>query len=241
MLSLGFFLITALVLPTRAGAVTRALIVVGLTANETQAWRLGRLVEKARLGFLAQTYAPARIHVIGTDPSAPAKRDTVLAALRALSPEPTDESWILLLGNSASGRDGLPAFQVKGPRLGAEEFAGAVAALPGKKYVVIATAQSGGFLRPLLAVPDVEAVSATDQTGEINEPRFSEAWIEALAANPYASFEEIAVKASTRVQNEFVVFKLASGEHAQRIDREKHTVVEVRSDQGPGDQGPSIK
>lgn len=226
-LLLTLFLFAAVGGPTPARAVTRALIVVGLSADETQAWRLRRLAEKAQLGFLAQTYSVERIRVIGTDQAVPAKRDAILASVRALSPEAGDESWILLLGNSAMGRDGLPAFQVRGPRLGAEEFGRAVAALPGKKYVVIATAQSGGFLGPLLASPEVEAVSATADTGEINEPRFAEAWIETLVGNPYASFGELAMKATTRVQNEFVEFKLASGEHAQWIDRATQSIVEV--------------
>jgi hypothetical protein len=216
-------------LSSSATAATRALIVIGLTADAEHAARLRAQAEAARQGFLLRGFAAANLQLLAPADGAPVKRDAILAAFKATAAlaTPEDETWILLLGHSAAGRDGTPAFQVSGPRVSANDLAGAVGALPGKKFVVVATAKSGGFLPPLLALPGVEAVAATAESGEINEPRLAETWVAALTARPWADFRELATEAATRVAASYERESLAPGEHAQIIDRQAGEIVAV--------------
>jgi len=212
-----------------ANATPRALIVIGLTVDAEHATRLREQAEAARQGFLLRGFAAANIQLLAPADGAPVKRDAILAAFKTTSAVAAsdDETWILLLGHSAAGRDGLPAFQVSGPRLSANDLAGAVGALPGKKFVVVATAKSGGFLPPLLALPGVAAVAATAESGEINEPRLAETWVVVLRGRPWADFRELATEAATRVAASYERESLAPGEHAQIIDRPAGEIVAV--------------
>jgi transglutaminase-like putative cysteine protease len=202
----------------------RAVIVTGLSANETQAARLAALAATAREGLLARGLPAASILTLAPAPGAPLRRDAVLAALAPAS-SPATETWLILLGTSAPARDGQPAFQLSGPRLTATDLASAVSALPGKKFVVVATSASGGFLPPLLALPDVEAVAATAESGEINEPRFAEFWAETLVARPDAPFAALAAEAATRVAAFYASQSLAQGENARLIDRAANRII----------------
>src|SRR5690606_9177766 len=145
------------------------------------------------------------------------------------TPDPAgadDETWLVLLG-SATTRSGEPSFQVSGPRLSATDLASAVNALPGRKFVVVATTASGGFLPPLLALPEVEAVAATATSGEINEPRFAQAWAEALVATPQAAFAELATTAAVQVQAFYESHSLAQPEFARLIHRASSRILDA--------------
>jgi transglutaminase-like putative cysteine protease len=235
----------------RVEGASRAVIVVGLTAGETQASRLRAQAEKVRAGFLARGLSPEAIQLVGGSSASPARRETVLAAL---APKPAagapaaigrvsapaiagsaeapsvDETWIVLFGMIAPGRSGQPALQVTGPRLTAEEFTAAVTELPGKKLVVVATAGGGGFLEPLLELPDTEAVSATAASGEINEPRFGEFWADVFSVKPAATFLELAADASKRVEAFYTDSAIAQSEHARLIDRTSGKIVQAPFD-----------
>jgi transglutaminase-like putative cysteine protease len=204
-------------------AAPRAIIVTGISANETQAARLAAIAATARQGLLARGFADASILTLAPVPGAPLRRDAVLAALAPAAD--ASETWLVLLGTSAPARDGQPAFQLSGPRLTATDLASAVAALPGKKFVVVATSASGGFLPSLLALPDVEAVAATAENGEINEPRFAEFWAEALVGRPDAPFPALAAEAATRVAAFYTSQSLAQGENARLIDRAANRII----------------
>lgn len=224
------FLLVSLVLlpgcPVIGHAQPRAFIFVGLAAEETQAARLDAHVRTLRTGFIGRGIPADAITVLGGS-SERVRRDQILAALTpALNPTgdataketAADDTWLVLLG-SANTRSGEPSFQIAGPRLTATDFADAVNALPGRKFVVVATSASGGFLPPLLALSDVEAVSATAEAGEVNEPRFAEAWADSLVATPNATFAELAIAAAARVKTFYESNALAQGEHARLIDR----------------------
>lgn len=209
-----------LVVATGSSATPRAIIVTGLATNDTQAARLATIAANTREGLIARGVSSANILSLAPTPGAPLRRDTVLAALApAPNASDTDETWLILLGTSAPARDGQPAFQLSGPRLTAADLAATVGKLPGKKFVVVATTASGGFLPPLLALADTEAASATADTGEINEPRFAEFWAETLVARPGAPFPALAAEASERVAAFYQAHSLAQGEHARLIDR----------------------
>ncbi len=169
---LGCLLLLALA-PGAQAAQRRALILVGLSTSDTQAARLREAADSVHRSFLRRGLHPDSVSLLAHQPAHPLRRDAILAALSpSPSASPDDESWLILLGTSAPDRNGLPAFQISGPRLNAHDLAQALAALPGKKFVVLATSASGGFLPPLLALPDIEAVAATAEAGQINEPRF---------------------------------------------------------------------
>jgi Transglutaminase-like superfamily/Domain of Unknown Function with PDB structure (DUF3857) len=231
MTRLRILLVLSLLCPclgATALASPRAIIVVGLAAGETQSGRLQSHAKTLREGFLARGLTPSAITVLGTSGER-LRRDSVLAALTPLAPSAgpaADETWIVLLGTSAT-RGGEPSFQISGPRLTATDLTAAVKALPGRTFVVVATPASGGFLPPLLALPNVEAVAATADSGEINEPRFADAWAESLIATPKASFAELADSAAKRVETFYQSSSLAQGEHARLIDRTAGRIIEA--------------
>ncbi|TSJ76731.1 DUF3857 domain-containing protein [Rariglobus hedericola] len=207
-------------------AAPRAVIVVGLAAGETQAERLQTHAKTLREGFIARGFTPSAVTVLGTSGER-LRRDAVLAALKPDAPSAADnETWIVLLGTSVA-RGGELSFQVSGPRLTAADLTTTVKALSGRTFVVIATPASGGFLPPLLALPNVEAVAATADSGEINETRFADAWAESLVATPKASFAELADSAAKRVETYYTSSSLAQGEHARLIDRTAGRIIEA--------------
>jgi hypothetical protein len=209
-----------------------AIIVVGLAADDAQEQRLRRDAEAARDGLVARGIPDDAIALVGTSGGTAVRRDAIFAAMRAVKPK-LDETWLILLGNAAPGRDGAPTFQVSGPRLSAEELAGAVGALPGRKFVVLSMARSGAFLPALLPLANVEAVAATAETGEINEPRFTQMWIEALSEHPDASFRDLAAGATARVEKFYRENALGQSEHAQFIDRAAGQIVAVPEPEVP--------
>lgn len=207
-------------------ATSRAIIVIGLTADPTQAERFRQQAETARRGFIARGIPPSSIQLLANTPDANLSRDTVLAAIRDTNPQ-RQETWVLLLGHAAKTRNERPAYQVSGPRLLPEDLAAAIATLPGKKFVIVSTALSGGFLPPLLALPNVEALSATAADGEVNEPRFGAAWPAELLAHPQASFSALATGAAKRVEAFYREKSLGQSEHARLIDRPGNAIVEI--------------
>ncbi len=211
-----------------ASAAPRASIVIGLSAGEVQAARLQACAQTLHTGFLARGFPAETITVLGASGER-VRRETLLAALQPPSlaaPASDAETWIVLLG-SANDRSGEPSFQISGPRLGASELAAVVKRLPGRTYVIVATSASGGFLPPLLALPNVEAVAASAATGEVNEPRFAAAWAESLVASPQDSFNELALSAAQRVAEFYQGADLAQGEHAQRLDHASGSIIAV--------------
>ena len=220
-------LVLLLGLSVHAHAASRAFIVVGLAAGETQASRLDTNAQTLREGFLARGFSADSITTLGASGER-IRRDAILAALKPTAgpAAANDETWLVLLG-SASARGDEPSFQISGPRLTASDLTAVVKTLPGHKYVVVATTASGGFLPPLLALPEVDAVAATADSGEINEPRFAEAWSESLVAAPHATFAELAASAAKRVDAFYQSQSLAQGEHARLIDRDAGKIIEA--------------
>jgi len=230
MIRLRLLLVSLVLLPglfVSAHAASRVFIVVGLAAGETQASRLEAHAKTLREGFIARGLAADCITTLGVSGER-IRREAILAALKPTAgpASANNETWLVLLG-SASARNGEPSFQISGPRLTATDLTAAVKALPGHKYVVVATTASGGFLPPLLSLPEVDAVAATADSGEINEPRFAEAWAESLVATPQATFAELAASAAKRVDTFYTSSSLAQGEHARLIDRAAGKIIEA--------------
>jgi transglutaminase-like putative cysteine protease len=206
----------------------RAHVFIGLTANETQAARLLDTARAIERGLAARGIPPSAITLRVHSPDAPLRREHILAAL---SPPPGasagDDTWLVLLGTAAPDRAGRPAFQVAGPRLSAGDLASVLATLPGRKHVAVLSSSSGGFLPPLLALPEVEAVAATTESGQVGEPRFAAFWADALAATPQAPFAEIAASAADRVDTYYAEHSIAQGETARLLDRASGRILEA--------------
>jgi hypothetical protein len=207
-------------------AAPHAIIVVGLTAGDLATKRLEDQAGLIRQALLGRGISPDNITVLGPRP--PVKREALLQTLVA-EKENLEETWIVLLGTVAPGRDGAPAFQLSGPRLSAEDFTRTIAALPGNKKVVVATSLGAGFIRPLQSIPAIEAVAATRKAGEVNEPYFAEAWASALQADPQAKFAVLAQAAAGKVAQHYAELNLAQPEHAQLLDTLRGTVVDATS------------
>jgi hypothetical protein len=206
-----------------------ALIVVGLATDEEQAQRLREQAEACRAAFARRGFAASRITVLPRAAQGNATREDILTHVRSM-PSSLEESWLVLLGNAANARDGRPAFQIRGPRFSADDLKDAADALPGKTYVVVGTCRSGGFLPSLLTLSGVEAVAATSDQGEVNEPRFMALWTKAMNEDPEAAFDDLAARASAQVQAFYRTNHLGQTEHAYRIDWNSRRVVAVSSD-----------
>jgi hypothetical protein len=198
-----------------------AVIVTGLAADDAQSQRYRRDAEAVRAA-LAERGIPGSAITTLSSPN----RETILAALRGVNPS-VDETWVVFLGQAAAGRNGALMYQVTGPRLSATDLGAAIRGLPGQKFVVFGMAKSGAFLAPLLTDPKVEAVSATAESGEINEPRFAAMWSAALAAKPDASFRELALDATGRVESFYRAKGLGQGEHARLIDGASRAILDA--------------
>ena len=203
-----------------------ALIVVGLAADEAQSARLWAAAGEVREGLIDRGIPAEAITLLPAKNDATLRRDAFVTAAAAVTPAAA-ETWLVLLGNAAPARDGRPAFQVSGPRVTVDDLCAVVRALPGQKFVVVGTTRGGAFLPALLAVPQVEAVAATAEAGEVNEPRFPQLWAQALAAHPEAPFRELAADAAARVDAYYRARKIGQGEHAQWIDRATGQIGEV--------------
>jgi peptidase C13-like protein len=121
--------------------------------------------------------APGRINGRST-------RENVQKAFAELAgrAKPEDEVFIVLIGHgSFDGRQA--AFNLPGPDLTADDYAGLLAKLPAQRIVFVNTASSsGGFLAPL-AGPGRVIVTATRTGGERNETRFAQYFADAFKDN----------------------------------------------------------
>ena len=121
--------------------------------------------------------APGRINGRST-------RENVQKAFAELAgrAKPEDEVFIVLIGHgSFDGRQA--AFNLPGPDLTADDYAGLLAKLPAQRIVFVNTASSsGGFLAPLSG-PGRVIVTATRTGGERNETRFAQYFADAFKDN----------------------------------------------------------
>jgi hypothetical protein len=195
-------------------AASRALIVTGLIGSAENADELRRLaMETKRL--LAERGVPADgINVM----DGKVTREGVLAAMqKANSLKAGDEFWLVFYGYAGKSQGGVPAFQVSGPRLTADDMKGALDAIPARQFVLIGTNESGAFL-PVLQNARRAIVSATKDDDESDQPRFPTEWVSALTENPKASFAWIAARASAMVDQDYANSGLAQAEHARLAD-----------------------
>lgn len=196
-------------------AESAALIVIGLTGSESDSENFAKLSAEIREGLRARGIAAERITLLDEKVT----RESALAAL-ASAAKPAgkgDELWLVLLGHGGITRGDMPAFQVRGQRLTAEDLQKALKDIPAAKMVFVATNQSGAFL-PYLDLPDCVALAATAEKGEVNQPRFPAHWAAALSKDPRASMAVLAARAAEATKLDFESSGLARAEHARLRD-----------------------
>ena len=197
-----------------------ALIVSGLSGSSENAEEFQRLAAETKRLLVERGIG--RVEVLGGKVT----RDAVFEKLKeAASASPDDEFWLILFGMSSRGQGGVPAFQVSGPRLTADDLKRALDAIPARQFVFLGTSNSGGFL-PVLQSEQRAVLSATKAQGEEDWPRFPEKWVSAFSENPKAAFPRIAARAAALVEEEYTSSSLAQAEHARLADPVTGTILE---------------
>jgi len=166
-----------------------ALIVAGLAGSPGEAEEFDRQAGQAKEILIQRGLKPERIRLL----NGRLNREQVLAALRETGTQ-SDEFWLVLFGHVGTAPGGQPAFQVRGPRVTADDLQAALKESPGSKVVVIATERSGEFL-PFLQGNGWRVLTATAGAGEINAPRFPEHWLKEFAENPRGDLAEMDIEA----------------------------------------------
>ena len=205
-----------------------ALIVIGTTGGPSVATDLSSVAQEIHAGLIQRGFAPDTVEVLKAQtPDDKVTADRILQSLKkrqALTP--TDEFWLVLLGFSAPNEEGVPAFQVAGPRLSAPGLRSALDSIPARQFVLIGTSDSGGFV-PILLAKNRSVLAATREEGEIDLPRFPEGWAAALKESPNAGWKQIAARAAALTEKEYTDSNLAFGEHARLSDPDTGTVLEA--------------
>jgi hypothetical protein len=213
----------------RLFAAQNALIVVGITGDSTTTSELTEAAQAIRDGLVQRGFPPQNVEVL--EPSGADNKvitgDLILQSLKERQTlSGTDEFWLILLGFSGRNEDDAIAFQVSGPRLTATALKTALDSIPARQYVFVGTSDSGAFI-PVLLGRNRAVLAATRDEGEIDLPRFPEAWAEALKEEPKAGWKEIAARAATLTEKAYADDNLAVGEHARLGDPETGQVLEA--------------
>ena len=211
-----------------AAAGPNALIVIGTTGGGSVSEDLTDAAQTIQAALQQRGFAADSIEVLGAGgPAVKITRDLVLGRLKKRTAlAGTDEFWLVLLGFSGLNADDVPAFQVAGPRLTADDLKGALDAIPARQYVFVGTSASGSFV-PLLLKSNRTVLAATRGDGEVDLPRFPESWAAALKENPQAGWKEIAARAAVLTEQIYLSGNLATGEHAQLGDADTEKILEA--------------
>ncbi len=205
-----------------------ALIVIGTTGSSTVATELVEEAQNIRSGLTQRGFASESIEVLG--PPSSTEKVTAERIQQSLKGRQTlaatDEFWLILLGFSGRSSEGVPTFQVTGPRLAATDLKSALDSIPARQYVFVGTSDSGGFI-PILLKSNRDVLAATREQGEIDLPRFPEGWAAALMEKPQAGWKEIAARAAELTDQSYAKSNLAVGEHARLGDSETGKMLEA--------------
>lgn len=213
-------LVCVALLPAPSIAASRALVVSGLSGSSANSEEFARLSVETKRLLVERGIPLENITLLGDKVG----RADILKAL-ADAKAADDEFWLVLYGHSARSQGGVPAFQVSGPRLTANDLKSSLDAIPARQFILIGTNDSGSFL-PILQSSRRSVVSATKMEAESEQPRFPAAWIAAFAENPKAAFPWIAARASQLVSDGYKNASLAQIEHARLADPVTGTILE---------------
>ncbi len=169
----------------------------------------------ANITYLAERTEldPARIDGRST-------RDVVSKTLTDLSArtKPNDEIFVLLLGHgSFDGK--TAAFNLPGPDLTAQDYAGLLGKFGAQRIVFVNTASSSGAFVEALRGPGRTIIAATRTGGERNETRFPGPFVEALEV-------EIADRDRNGRTSVFEAFEYAKQKVAASYEQGGHILTE---------------
>lgn len=198
-----------------------ALIITGLSPSDVDAAKFLSLATETKRLLVERGFLESRVEILHSNVT----RDLVLQKLQAVTASTNDEFWLVLYGISGRSRGNQPAFQVTGPRLTAADLKLALDAMPSRQFVFIGTGNGGGFL-PVLQSDRRTVLSATQQDGEPDQPRFPDAWLNIFAGNPKAPFELMAARTAAAVDAEYSQSHLAQSEHSRLADSVTGRILE---------------
>jgi transglutaminase-like putative cysteine protease len=205
-----------------------ALIVIGTTGSSSVESDLLGAARDMRDGLVGRGFAPDAVEILKRDDEH--GRVTSARVLQSLARRnalgASDEFWLVLLGFSGRGEGGVPAFQVSGPRLTGTDLKAALDAIPAVQFVFVGTSDSGGFI-PILLGPRRSVLAATREEGEIDLPRFPEAWATTLKERPSDSWTNLAARAAELTGKAYDEGNIAVGEHARLGDPATGRVLEA--------------
>ncbi len=213
-----FSLLTAVLcflLSLPALAASRALIVTGLSGSSSNAEEFQRLAMETKRLLVERGVPVDSVEILDGKVSREHILESIARHAEQLKAE--DEFWLVLYGHSGIAAGGVPAFQISGPRLTADDLKKALEAIPARQFVFIGTNSSGGFL-PILQDARRSVVAATKGESQSDQPRFPEKWVAAFTENPKAAFTWIAARASALVEEEYKSSSLAQIESARLAD-----------------------
>ncbi len=196
-------------------AASRGLIVTGLSGSSANTEEFQRLALETKRLLGERGVQMANVEILDGNSG----RDTILKKLDDARARltPGDEFWLVLYGHSGKAAGGVPAFQIKGPRLTAADLKTALDPITARQIVFIGTSGSGAFL-PLLQNERRTVIAATNGDGESDQPRYPEAWLAAFTENPQAAVPWIAARAAFLVDAQYHSSQLAQLEHARLAD-----------------------
>jgi hypothetical protein len=209
-------------------AAQNALIIIGTTGDPSIAADLTHAAQTIQASLIRRGFPSDSVEVLGAGAdNGTVTSDMVLAALKKRQTlAASDEFWLVLLGFAGRSAEDTSTFQVTGPRLAVADLKTALDAIPARQFVFAGTSDSGNFV-PALMQTNRTVLAATRQEGEIDLPRFPEAWAAALKENPKAGWKEIAARAAAMNTQEYASSGLAVGEHAQLGDPKSGTILEA--------------
>ncbi len=181
----------ALTLTTAAPAAaqeTHLLVIAGVSGDEAHAKQFHGWASSVVDGAKRQGVPEANISYLAERPELDPSRidgrsakDVVSKTLTDLAARtaPNDEIFVLLIGHgSFDGK--TAAFNLPGPDLTAQDYAGLLAKFGAQRLVFVNTASSSGAFVEALRGPGRTIVAATRTGGERNETRFPGPFVEAL-------------------------------------------------------------
>lgn len=158
-------------------------------------------------------------------PTGESRKEDIEAAFVRLGSEsaPNDRVFIVLIGHG-SFRDGVSRFNLPGPDLSAEEFAGLLQGVDGQLAFINTASASGEFVKQL-AGPNRVVITATRSGGERNATRFPEHFVTAytdaeadLDKNGRVSVLEAFAHAKAEVERAYETANTIATEHAMLED-----------------------
>lgn len=210
-----------------ATAAVRAVVVSGIGGNTEFAAAFTEQSDDIAQALKTITRTDADVQLLqGAD----ATREAVLNAIDKVADDAQQSNGtadeistfvLVLVGHGNVNREGYQ-YNVPGPDVSVTDLIGALAGLPMREQLVVASTSASGALLSPLKQDGRTLITATKSGGELNAVRFSEYFAQALATdvadvdrNELLTVREAFTFANTATQQYFEDQKLLASEHAR--------------------------